>query len=149
MTSNATLFKDGICRVTMVNSVDIGIIENKLEKLGAHLREHCTRNNLNRIGSFLLMFNEEQGENISYVKDMGMAEMGWTMNFYDKTSQHYRSKHDGIEWPYSGFVRGVVGEPILISHLAEWLERSPYLEEPSPLRKNFVMFYEELIHKQL
>jgi len=129
----------------MDNPRDIRDIENELKNLGSRVRKHCTKCNLRRIGTFTFMFNEAEGQNICYVKDMEMAEMGWTMNFYNKKSQHYRPDHDYIEWPYTGFVRGVAEEPISISLLAEWLKKSPYLETASPLRKNFITFFEELI----
>ena len=123
---------------------NIKYIEKKLEELEKKLKKHCTQNNLKRIGSFTFMFNEEDGRNIGYVRDMDLKEMGWTMNFYDKNSQDYNPEHDQIKWPYTGFIQGVAEEPISIPDLAKWLKNSPYLEKPSPLRKNFINYFEEL-----
>ena len=65
----------------MENSDDINDIEKKLHRLEAKLKKHCIENNLEEIGSFTFMFNEEEGRNVRYIKDMEMEEMGGKLFF--------------------------------------------------------------------
>ena len=120
-------------------------VEKKLEELKKKLQKHCTQNNLKRIGSFTFMFNEEDGRNIGYVADMDIKKLGREIDFYDRSSPDYNPEHDDIKWPYTGFIQGVAEAPISIHDLAIWLKNSPYLEKSSPLRKNFINYFEELV----
>lgn len=129
----------------MAKVIDVGRIQDKLEKLEEKLRKYCIQNNLENVGSFTVMSNEEEGQNVCYARDMDMGEMGWAKNFYDKKSKDYNFEHADIKWPYTGFVRGVEKQPISIGDLAKWLKGSPYLEKSSALRKNFIEYFEELI----
>ena len=80
----------------MGNPMDIGGIEDELEILEEKLSKYCVQNNLKYIGSFTVMSNEEEGQNVRYAKDMDMSEMGWAKIFYDEKSllSHHKSNRD-------------------------------------------------------
>lgn len=103
----------------------------KLRKLEETLLNECMRNNLNWIGSFTIMFDNEEGRNIRYVKDMSLESTGFMKEFYDKRSASCDPEYGNIDWPYTGFVQGDIGGwmPITISRLVEWLEGSGYSVE--------------------
>lgn len=128
----------------MEKSNDVNHIEKKLHRLEAKLKKHCIENNLEEIGSFTFMFNEEDGRNVKYVKDMEMAQIGREADFYDKNSPNYDHRYDNIQWPYTGFIQGVGEIPILIPDLVRWLEKSPYMKD-SALGKSFIRYFEDVI----
>lgn len=98
----------------------------KLRRLEEELRYKCIENNLTEIGDFVFMFDNENGRNICFMKDMPIEWAQSMREFYDKNSPTFMRKYEDIEWPYTGFVQGNISgwNPISTERLAEWLENS-------------------------
>lgn len=121
-------------------------IESKLHDLTKRLNKYCDRKQIKRLGTFTLMFNEEEGRNIEYVRNITAEEMPGDPAVHDKDSHWYSSSYDSIHWPHTGFISsgGITYLPLLISDLAEWLIESPYLDGIH--YKTFFEHFEELLN---
>ena len=100
----------------------------KIKNLEEELRNECIKNNLKEISGFTIMFDDENGRTILYMKDMPIEFTGGMKEFYDINSESFDSKYGNIDWPYTGFVQGhILGwMPISIPRLFEWLDDSVY-----------------------
>lgn len=100
----------------------------KIKDLKEQLKEVCIRDNLKDIGSFTIMFDEENGRNIEFVKDMLIECTGGMREFYDRDSEYFNPEYGNINWPYTGFVQGNMAgwNPISEVRIIEWLENYGY-----------------------
>lgn len=102
---------------------------NKIEDLEQRLKEKCISDKLHHIGNFTIMFNEEEGKSIIYVKDMSIETTGGMEERYDKNSEYFNPEYKDIGWPYTGFVHGkpALGWlPISGTRILRWLDKFYY-----------------------
>lgn len=100
----------------------------KITKLEEVLANECTRKNRKEIGRFTVMFDEESGRSVKFVKKMPLECTGGMEELYDRDSKSFNDKYRDVEWPYTGYVQGnIMGwYPISIPRLAEWLTKYGY-----------------------
>ncbi len=100
----------------------------EIQKLEQELKNECAKRNRNKIGGFLIMFDDERGRTIEFVEKMTLECTGCMKERYDKDSEDFNPEYRDIGWPYTGFVQGnMMGwYPIPIPRLAEWLTKYGY-----------------------
>lgn len=100
----------------------------KITKLEQKLKNECAKKNRKETGGFTIMFDEESGRTIEFVKKMPLECTGGMEELYDKDSEYFNAKYRDVEWPYTGFVQGnIMGwYPISKPRLAEWLTKYGY-----------------------
>ena len=110
----------------MTNPKKVAI--KNLRKLKRDLGEECIKRNLRESGSFTIMFDEEQGRAIRFVRDMPIDATGSMKEFYSRNWPIPNPKYWMIHWPYTGFVQGDMAgwNPISEVRIVEWLNKYHY-----------------------
>lgn len=100
----------------------------RINQLEDQLYTYCTINESKLVSGFTIMFDDENGINIRYVKDSDIH--------VNKTDYHkelllrniQRSKHGKIESKYSGFISGGITGwfPISTSNILRLLKENGY-----------------------
>ena len=93
----------------------------RIRKLEMNLEAYCVGKGVTEIpGSFLVMYDDESGNNILFVRDMNKDATGTARDLYNTRLN--------VKWPYTGFVIGsILGwKPINPEKIMKILQRYGY-----------------------
>jgi len=89
----------------------------RIKDLEAILNKKCVKENLSEIGGFIIMFDEESGQEIRFVKDMPVDVKDDIEKYQNINNSLNNTTHGNISHNYTGFVQGNMAGWILISEV--------------------------------